>query len=181
MLVPRRVLIYHSFLWVVTASIVLLSCLQFGGDQNLSGYPPNRSTIYSEVSGRNFIKPPRPHKRTTMKRKIVSKKALAPIEIKASKRRLFQNGQPKCFYMSNAFFSRAQWAWEKPDKTIVFHFCVPKDLLKKICSQSKFLVSRWMHLHPLKIPQLLLVGDFSFSRGAVAGVTSNYLGVLSSF
>lgn len=123
MLVPRRVLIYHRFLWVVTASIVLLSCLQFGGDQNLSGYPPNRSTIYSEVSGRNFIKPPRPHKRTTMKQKIVSKKALAPIEIKASKRRLFQTGNPSLvlLHFQSIFFQGAV-SLEKPVKNGCFPF-----------------------------------------------------------
>lgn len=123
--------------------IVLLSCLQFGGDQNLSGYPPTGPPYIRGYLEGTLSNHRAPHKRTTMKRKIVSKKALAPIEIKASKRRLFQTGNPSAFTFPKHFFSRAQWAWKNQTKTIVFHFCVPKDLLKKICSQSKFLVSRW--------------------------------------
>ena len=119
-----------------------------------------------------------------MKQKIVSKKALAPIEIKASKRRLFQTGNPSLvlLHVQSIFFCRVQWAWKKPDKNGCFPFFTRlNDLLTKICSQSKFLVSRWMHLHPLKILHLLLVGDSSFCKGAVAGVTSNYLILFGCF
>lgn len=47
--VPRRVIIYHGFVRVVTASIVLLGCLQFWGDQNLSGYPQKIHHIFGGI------------------------------------------------------------------------------------------------------------------------------------
>ena len=55
-----------------------------------------------------------------MKRKIVSKKALAPIEIKASKRRLFQTGNPSCFYISKAFCFQGAVSLEKTRQKRLF-------------------------------------------------------------
>ena len=121
-----------------------------------------------------------------MKRKIVSKKALAPIEIKASERRLFQTGNPSAFTFPKQFFFPGAVSLGKTSQKRLFSIFACLKICWKISAAK---ASSWfpgdvffsMHLHPLKILHLLLVGDSSFCKGAVAGVTSNYLILFGCF